>query len=156
MVEFRDTDMAGIMHFASFFGYMESAEHELIRSLGYSVHSLGAAASSKHTGPSEITGIPEATGTEASPDGGSISFPRVHASCDYLSPALCEQVLNISVSLARIGNKSLTYEFQFHHEQRLVATGRITCVCCLIRANAMPVPRKVPAELVEKLGRYSP
>ena len=40
LVEFHDTDMAGIMHFASFFHYMESAEHEFIRSLGLSVHSL--------------------------------------------------------------------------------------------------------------------
>ena len=35
LVEFHDTDMAGIMHFASFFHYMESAEHEFIRSLGF-------------------------------------------------------------------------------------------------------------------------
>jgi len=40
LVEFHDTDMAGIMHFASFFIYMESAEHELYRSLGLSIHSI--------------------------------------------------------------------------------------------------------------------
>jgi acyl-CoA thioester hydrolase len=40
LVEFHDTDMAGIMHFASFFVYMESAEHELLRSMGLSVHSV--------------------------------------------------------------------------------------------------------------------
>ena len=38
MVEFSDTDMAGIMHFASFFHYMESVEHEFIRSLGLSIY----------------------------------------------------------------------------------------------------------------------
>ena len=27
MVEFFETDMAGIMHFSTFFRYMESAEH---------------------------------------------------------------------------------------------------------------------------------
>ena len=36
-VEFSDTDMAGIAHFSSFFRYMESAEHELVRSVGLSV-----------------------------------------------------------------------------------------------------------------------
>src|SRR5213078_989612 len=36
-VEFADTDMAGIVHFANFFRYMESAEHEFLRSHGLSV-----------------------------------------------------------------------------------------------------------------------
>ena len=35
-VEFRDTDAAGIMHFASFFPLMESVEHEF-SPLGLSV-----------------------------------------------------------------------------------------------------------------------
>ena len=38
-VEFSDTDMAGIVHFSAFFKYMEAAEHELLRSLGFSVYS---------------------------------------------------------------------------------------------------------------------
>ena len=36
-VEFCDTDMAGIVHFANFFRWMESAEVEFLRSLGLSV-----------------------------------------------------------------------------------------------------------------------
>src|SRR3984893_8862096 len=36
-VEFRDTDAAGIAHFSAFFFYMESVEHEFLRSLGLSV-----------------------------------------------------------------------------------------------------------------------
>ncbi len=36
-VEFRDTDMAGIMHFSAFFTTLESVEHEFLRSLGLSV-----------------------------------------------------------------------------------------------------------------------
>ena len=60
-VEFADTDMAGIMHFSAFFRYMEAAEHELLRSLGFSVYS-------------EI-------------DGDVVSFPRVAASCEFHSPA---------------------------------------------------------------------
>ena len=37
IVEFADTDMAGIVHFAQFFNYMEAAEHAFFRSLGISV-----------------------------------------------------------------------------------------------------------------------
>ncbi len=36
-VEFADTDMAGIVHFANFFRFMEAAEHEFLRSRGLSV-----------------------------------------------------------------------------------------------------------------------
>lgn len=129
MVEFHDTDMAGIMHFASFFHYMESAEHELIRSLGLSVHST---------------------------HGGSvISFPRVRVACDFVSPALCEQMLDIAVRVARIGNKSVTYDFTFHHESRLVATGCITCVCCCVQPGTMPVSMALPKDIAEKLRRYA-
>ena len=37
-IEFVDTDMAGIVHFSRFYVFMEQAEHELLRSLGLSVH----------------------------------------------------------------------------------------------------------------------
>ena len=36
-VDFGDTDMAGIMHFANFFRFMESAECDFWRSIGLSV-----------------------------------------------------------------------------------------------------------------------
>ena len=36
-IEFGDTDMAGIVHFANFFRFMESAECEFLRSRGLSV-----------------------------------------------------------------------------------------------------------------------
>lgn len=129
MVEFRDTDMAGIMHFASFFDYMESAEHEMIRSLGFSVHT---------------TFREEAIG-----------FPRVSASCDYVSPAQCEQILDIAVHVAKIGNKSVTYDFFIRHQDRLVAKGHMTCVCCLIQPGAKPVSIKLPEDIAEKLSRYA-
>ena len=33
-IEFSDTDAGGIAHFARFFVFMETAEHELLRELG--------------------------------------------------------------------------------------------------------------------------
>ena len=37
IVEFRDTDAAGIAHFSAFFFWMESTEHEFLRELGVRV-----------------------------------------------------------------------------------------------------------------------
>jgi acyl-CoA thioester hydrolase len=129
LVEFHDTDMAGIMHFASFFVYMESSEHELLRSLGLSVHSMI--------------------------DGERVSFPRVSASCDYTAPAHCEDVLDVAITVARIGKTSVTYEFRFTHDGRQVAVGRMTSVCCRIAAGEPPVSRPLPADMAEKLAAYA-
>jgi 4-hydroxybenzoyl-CoA thioesterase/acyl-CoA thioester hydrolase len=129
LVEFHDTDMAGIMHFASFFVYMESAEHELLRSLGLSVH---ARMEEEH-----------------------VSFPRVSASCNYSSPARCEEVLDITVAVARIGTSSVTYDFRFTRAGALIATGSMTAVCCTVTPGQPPKSRPIPAEIVEKLKTYA-
>jgi YbgC/YbaW family acyl-CoA thioester hydrolase len=129
LVEFHDTDMAGIMHFASFFVYMESAEHELLRSLGLSVHTQ---LEDEH-----------------------ISFPRVSASCNYVSPARCEDKLDIAVAVARIGTKSVTYEFRFTRGGAEIATGSMTAVCCRVAVGKPPVSRAIPAEVAAKLKTYA-
>ena len=129
LVEFHDTDMAGIMHFASFFIYMESAEHELLRSLGLSVH--------------------------ARMDEEHLSFPRVNCSCEYRAPARCEEVLDISISISRIGTKSVTYDFRFERDGTEIATGRTTAVCCRVEAGHTPVSRPIPQHMVEKLRIYA-
>jgi len=102
LVEFHDTDMAGIMHFAAFYRYMASAEHEFFRSLGMSF---------------------------CSRDDQALTFPRVSASCDFKSPARCEEILEIGVRLVKLGKKSLTFQFDFTHEGREVASGQMTSVC---------------------------
>lgn len=129
IVEFHDTDMAGIMHFASFFQYMESAEHEMIRSLGFSVH--------------------------MEYEGQKLSFPRVSAKCDFQSPARSEEVLEIAIAVVKIGTSSITYDFNFAHEGRDVATGSITCVCCRVTPGDPIVAVPIPQEIVEKLQTYA-
>ena len=129
LVEFHDTDMAGIMHFASFFVYMESAEHELLRSLGLSVH---AQVEDEH-----------------------VSFPRVSATCNYAVPARCEEVLAVAVAVTRIGRKSVTYEFRFTRDGVELAVGSMTAVCCRIVPGRPPASIPIPADIVEKLQTYA-
>src|SRR3954463_2089168 len=128
-VEFSDTDMAGIVHFSAFFRYMESAEHRLLRSLGFSVFS-------------KI-------------DGEVITFPRVSASCDYRSPARCEEVLEIDVTVDRVGTKSVTYGFAFSHAGHDVAKGSMTSVCCRIPHGGTPVSIPIPNEIAAKLRKLA-
>jgi 4-hydroxybenzoyl-CoA thioesterase/acyl-CoA thioester hydrolase len=128
-VEFSDTDMAGIMHFSAFFRYMEAAEHQLLRNLGFSVYS-------------EIAG-------------NVVSFPRVAASCEYHSPARCEDVLEIDVYVRRVGMKSVTYGFEFSYHGRPVASGQMTSVCCRVPNGEKPTSIPIPDDVAEKLRQLA-
>jgi 4-hydroxybenzoyl-CoA thioesterase/acyl-CoA thioester hydrolase len=124
-VEFRDTDAAGIAHFSVFFVYMEQAEHELFRHLGLSVL--------------------------LNDDQGEVSWPRVSASCDYREPAQFEEVLDIEVTVQRLGRKSVTYGFRFTRAGREIATGSTTAVCCRMRPGQSPEPITIPSLIAKKL-----
>lgn len=105
-VEFCDTDMAGIVHFSNFFRYMEAAEVDFLRQRGLSV--------------------------TLEWEGRKLGFPRVSATCDYIRPAHFQEVLDIAVTCERIGQKSVTYAFEFSREGEILARGKVTSVCCQI------------------------
>jgi YbgC/YbaW family acyl-CoA thioester hydrolase len=117
-IEFSDTDMGGIVHFSRFFVFMETAEHELLAAAGTSVH--------------------------VEQDGWKIGWPRVSATCDYLSPARFGDVLEILVKILRKGEKSMTYGFEITRGETAIARGKITSVCCVLNdpagVRAIPIP----------------
>jgi YbgC/YbaW family acyl-CoA thioester hydrolase len=125
IVEFGDTDMAGIVHFANFFRFMEAAEHAFLRSRGLSV----------------------LTEWEGEP----ISFPRVAASCDYLRPARFGDELEITVAIKNLGRSSLTYSFDILKGQEKIARGQVTAVCCRFVQGKPPESREIPATFRESL-----
>lgn len=128
-VEFRDTDAAGIMHFSAYFTKMEEAEHELLRSIGQSVLT--------HDDQGDI-----------------ISWPRVAVECHYRGAARFEDILDIAVQLERMGTSSVTFAFAFRRADELIAEGRMTTVCCRIRAGERPQPIAIPPAIREQLQRY--
>jgi YbgC/YbaW family acyl-CoA thioester hydrolase len=128
LVEFGDTDMAGIVHFANFFRYMEAAEQAFLRARGLSV--------------------------VLDWEGQRLSFPRVAASCDYLRPARFEEVLDVTLTIARLGTKSITYAIEFHCGGKPIAKGQLSAVCCKVdaaahRIEAVPIPERMRALLRE-------
>ncbi|MGL4514379.1 MAG: acyl-CoA thioesterase [Lacipirellulaceae bacterium] len=135
-VEFADTDMAGIVHFTAFFRYMEAAEHALLRSVGLRVHH----------GPHEL---PEAGA--ASPEGHSLSFPRVSARCDFHSPARCDDELEVEVAVLRLGKTSVSYSFRLLRDEEELAVGEMTSVCCRMRPGAPPEPTPLPEDVIARL-----
>src|SRR5262245_10398639 len=128
-VEFSDTDAAGMMHFVAFFRMMEQAEHDLLRSLGLSVVMHDTA--------------------------GKISWPRVSAKCDFQAAARFEDLLQIEVHVARIGERSMTYAHRFLRDGQPLASGEVTSVCCRIREGARPESMPIPASFKEKLEAFA-
>ncbi len=124
-VEFHDTDAAGIMHFASFFILMEQAEHEFLRHIGLSVY--------VHSGDEKF------------------SWPRVAVKCDYRAAAHFEDELDIEVSIARLGAKSVTYRFRMLRETELLAEGEFTAVFCQLVPGEKPLSASIPEEIRQKL-----
>jgi 4-hydroxybenzoyl-CoA thioesterase/acyl-CoA thioester hydrolase len=67
LVQFAETDLAGIVHFSWYFRYMEEAEHALWRAAGLSI------------------------------TGDGLHWPRVAASCDYRQPLRFEEEIDVLV-----------------------------------------------------------
>ncbi|MHC4515242.1 MAG: acyl-CoA thioesterase [Planctomycetota bacterium] len=91
IVEFAETDMAGILHFSNYFRYMEAAEHAFFRSLGLSVHTHSP------TGRSH----------------GAWGAARVSVSCTYAQPLRYEDVVELHVVVKEKRTRSISYVVVF-------------------------------------------
>ena len=127
-VEFSDTDMAGIVHFTAFFRYMETAEHEMFRSLG-----LSLIESKKHP---------------------HLGWPRVSCGFEFRSPLRFGDAIEVRIGVTLISEKSITYEADVVRDDKVVARGRSTSACCEVGPGTQMRPVPIPDEVSEKLQRY--
>lgn len=148
-VEFAETDLAGIMHFANFFRFMEATEHAFYRSLGFSVHPLRKPMAIELNSGAESAGIDTGVG-----------WPRVHASADFRLPLRFEEEVEIELLIEEIRAKTIRYQFRFwkfpdQAEQRaLAATGSFVVVAAAMdtdtgRMKAVAIPADVRDKIEE-------
>ena len=127
-VEFSETDMAGIVHYSNFFRYMEAAEHEFFRSLGFSV----------------VT-------RQVDPP---VGWPRVRAECDYKQPLRFEDEIEIHLLVTEKKSKSLSYQFRIRklnsNPQVEVARGLLTVVCVTHQGGVLKAAT-IPKEIADKI-----
>lgn len=106
-VEFHETDAAGIMHFSNFYRWMEVCEHEWFRALGIAM-------------------------MDTTPAGVRLGWPRREASCEFLRPLRCGDVVRISASVIELGGSRVGYAFVFEKDRAgkwtEVARGRMITV----------------------------
>jgi acyl-CoA thioester hydrolase len=127
-VEFAETDMAGIVHFANFFRWMESAEHAFLRSIGFSVHT--------------------------SRDGKAAGWPRLKVSCDYSKPLRFEETVDVVLSVAEVRTRSVRYNFEIRRaaDGEVAAKGETVAVHAQLdpaggRLQATPIPADLHTRL---------
>ena len=134
-VEFAETDMAGIVHFANYFRMMENAEHAFFRSLGFSVHGHDA--------------------------GTTIGWPRVNTSCEFLRPLRFEEVVDIQLLVAEVRPRSIRYAFRFWKDEAGLrveaARGNVTAVCATVnkttgKLGAVEIPAAIRSALTAAPG----
>ena len=125
IVEFCDTDMAGIVYFANFFRFMEAAEHAYLRACGLSVVCTWK--------------------------GQTITFPRVSVGCDFVRPARFQEELTTEVRVDRIGRTSISYRFTVLRAEEELARGHITAVLCRVLDDHSLEPFPFPDELRERI-----
>ena len=138
-IEFSETDMAGIVHFANYFRFFEQVEHAFFRSLGFTIHSRD-------------------------PDS-RIGWPRVHVECDYRGPLYFEDEIDLHLRVLRKSRRSLHYRIDVY---RLadggpvrVASGLVVSACIAFdpETKAMAptaIPEAIAAAIDEHLGTLPP
>ena len=106
-VPFPDVDSSGRIHFTAMLRYMEVAEHELMRSIGF---------------PYKDTLR-------------YIALPRVHVSCDYRAAVYYDDILTIEARVEQVSQRSWTLAFTIFRQdekgaeaQEIAAEGKMTIV----------------------------
>ena len=123
-VQFSETDVAGIVHFSNFFRYFEDAEHALWRENGLCIHDAAA----------------------------SIGWPRVAASCEYHRPLRFEQEFDVTVRVAELTTRAITYTGEITRDGERVATGRWKIACVAKLPDGSMKSTEIPMDFASRLA----
>jgi acyl-CoA thioester hydrolase len=121
-VQFHETDAAGIVHFSTFFRYMEEGEHALWRAAGLSIH----------------------------PAGTEVGWPRLSAAFEYHRPLRFEDEFEIRMQVTAVERSTIAYRCLLARAGEEIATGRLTIICVRKRANEPMKTISIPPEIAAR------
>ena len=122
-VHFSDTDASGRIHYIALLYHMDQAEAEFMRSRGIGYRTI----QDDHVG-----------------------FPRVHVECDYTSALMYDDLMDIAVTVDRVGGASFTLAFDVSVAGRAAARGKVTIASIDRKGQkACPLPERLRAALIE-------
>lgn len=128
-VDFSQTDAAGIMHFSTYFTFMEAAEAALFRQLGLSL--LWNDAGKTH------------------------GFPRIDCQCRFRKPVAFDSLVRTEMFIEQILSGRIRYSFRFLDEKgNLCAEGKMTTACAIRNANGDLEGAMLPDSVRERLENW--
>jgi len=103
-VRWVDTDALKVVHYSNYFRYVEEAEEELYRSLGFTFKELNE----KY----------------------EIAIPRVEACCRYKVPARYGDILTVGLRLGEKTEKTMRYDFEIQRksDDELLCSGYLKVI----------------------------
>jgi acyl-CoA thioester hydrolase len=122
-VQFAETDLAGIAHFAMLFRYMEEAEHALWRAAGLSIAKSGE----------------------------NVGWPRVSAGLDFKAPLFFEDEFEVAVTIESISRSSITYHHVITKGETVIAEGTMTAVHVDKKPGEKLKSAEIPPRIVDAL-----
>ena len=125
-VRWSDVDVSGIICWSAYVRFVEIAETELFRALGFPYATLW--------------------------DQLDIWLPRVQVHFDYRNPVRLDELLEVEVWVGRIGRSSIRLEFLMRKPDGQVATEAYLVIITIGRKDSRPVD--VPQALLEALAPY--
>ena len=121
-VRFGDTDASGRIFYVSLLHHFDAAEAEFMRHIGMHYSAIQTA---------------------------KIGFPRVRVECDYTSALVYDDLMDIAVSVFRVGGASFTLAFEVSVAGRNAARAKLTIACIdREKQRAIPLPENLRAALV--------
>ncbi|HVR71274.1 MAG TPA: thioesterase family protein [Vicinamibacteria bacterium] len=122
-VQFHETDAAGLVHFTSFFKYMEEAEHALWRAAGLSI----------------------------APAGAEFGFPRLFASFEYHRPLRFEDEFEAHIRITAMDERTIRYRCVLSRDGEKAATGELAIICVSKRPDTFMKPIRIPETIAARL-----
>ncbi len=117
-VRWRDVDIMGVVHYGNYLRFMEAAESEFFRALGFPYPVLA--------------------------DRHGVWIARVHLECDYRAPARLDDEITCRAELRKIGGSSLTFAFPIAHtDGTALVDGRLVLAALdrtTLRTTRLPKP----------------
>ena len=115
--------MAGQVHFANFFRYMEEAEHAIWRRAGMRIAA----------------------------DGREHQWPRISAQCDFKSRLRVDDEFEVRTAMAKVSNRTIQWAHTMMRGDTLIAQGTVTAVCVKLQADGTFKAVEIPKQILERL-----
>ena len=117
-VRWRDVDIMGVVHYSNYLRFMEAAESEFFRALGFPYDVI----SNEH----------------------GVWIARVHLECDYRAPAKLDDEIVCRAELRKIGGSSMTFAFPVERVDGTPLVDGMLVLAALdrttLRATRIPAP----------------